>query len=429
MGFADTYLKKQENFIPSIKEKPDKGINLIVVIPCYNEPGLVRSLDSVWNCTRPISAVEVIVVINSSVTDPKEVKDQNLFTLKQLEEWEKTHRSETFRYYAVFRDCLPAKYAGAGLARKTGMDEAVYRYNLRDNPQGVIISFDADATCEPNYLVEIEKTFHRFPKVNGCTIYFEHPVQGDQFSQDVYRGITQYELYLRYYFQGLKHAGFPFVFHTVGSCFSVRATGYVKAGGMNRKKAGEDFYFLQKLFPLGNIREINTTKVFPSPRPSNRVPFGTGPFIHKFLEDPTIEYMTYNFRAFELLRSFIFQTGRFYKTKEKDIVNILVSFPGSLQEFLNNVGFVARMDEINRNTATYQAFEKRFFQWFNAFMALKFMNSVHEKYLHKIPVSMAAGDLLKAINWKGRIPGKADELLGIFRRMERGTREKELRSM
>ena len=49
------------------------------------------------------------------------------------------------------------------------------------------------------------------------------------------------------------------------------------------------------------------------------------------------------------------------------------------------------------------------------------MNSVHEKYFHKIPVSMAAGDLLKAINWKGEISGKADELLGIFRRMERGT--------
>ena len=53
---------------------------------------------------------------------------------------------------------------------------------------------------------------------------------------------------------------------------------------MNRKKAGEDFYFLQKLFDAGHFSECNTTRVIPSPRPSDRVIFGTGPAIREYLE-------------------------------------------------------------------------------------------------------------------------------------------------
>jgi glycosyltransferase involved in cell wall biosynthesis len=420
MGFADTYLEKQKNFTPSIKEEPDNNLKLIVVIPCYNEPHLIPCLDSIWNCIRPESAVEVFIVINSSVSAPEEIRSQNLASLSQFKEWEKDHKSDTFRYYSIFRDNLPDKYAGAGLARKIGMDESIYRFNHLNNPDGVIISFDADASCDLNYLVEIEKTFRQDPKINGCTVYFEHPIQGDQFTPEVYRGILQYELYLRYYVQGLKYAGVPYAFFTVGSCFAVRALGYVKVGGMNRRKAGEDFYFLHKLFPLGNISEVKTTRVIPSPRPSDRVYFGTGPFIRKFQENNKKEYLTYNFKTFILLRNFFSQIDLLFRSEEKDLLKFITSLPCPFQEFLYDIEFINRIDEINRNTATYQAFEKRFFLWFNAFMVLKFMNAIHKSYFNKIPVCEASGDLLKAVTRKGRIPGKAEELLQIFRRMEIG---------
>ncbi len=39
----------------------------------------------------------------------------------------------------------------------------------------------------------------------------------------------------------------------VGSALAVKALQYVKAGGMNRKQAGEDFYFVQKLVPPVDI--------------------------------------------------------------------------------------------------------------------------------------------------------------------------------
>ena len=50
---------------------------------------------------------------------------------------------------------MPAKDAGVGLARKTGMDEALYRFNMLGKPEGIILSYDADSLCW-------EKLFHSY---------------------------------------------------------------------------------------------------------------------------------------------------------------------------------------------------------------------------------------------------------------------------
>jgi len=47
---------------------------------------------------------------------------------------------------------------------------------------------------------------------------------------------------------------------------------YIAVRGMNRREAGEDFYFLNKLAKLGDIGQIHATTVYPSARPSRRVP-------------------------------------------------------------------------------------------------------------------------------------------------------------
>ena len=130
--------------------------------------------------------------------------------------------------------------------------------------------------CETNYFTAIESVLDTFPNTRGINIYFEHPVSGTEYPETVYRGIILYEMHLRYVNLMTRFTGFPHAYHTVGSCFGVRAESYAREGGMNRKKAGEDFYFLHKIIPLGEFREINSTCVIPSPRESDRVPFGTG---------------------------------------------------------------------------------------------------------------------------------------------------------
>src|SRR5690606_25563210 len=83
---------------------------------------------------------------------------------------------------------------------------------------------------------------------NGLSLYYEHPYENVE--NGVHRNyIIDYEIFLRYYALGLQYAAYPYAFQTVGSSMAARASIYASIGGMNRRKAGEDFYFLHKVFP------------------------------------------------------------------------------------------------------------------------------------------------------------------------------------
>src|SRR5207249_6387595 len=105
--------------------------------------------------------------------------------------------------------------------------------------------------------------FRENPRSPGCSIYFEHPLEGPLDAR-VYDAISTYELHLRYYVQALRYAGFPYAYHTFGSCMTVRADAYMEQGGMNKRKAGEDFYFLQKIISLDGFSDLTETTVIPS---------------------------------------------------------------------------------------------------------------------------------------------------------------------
>ncbi len=74
---------------------------------------------------------------------------------------------------------------------------------------------------------------------------------------------------------------------------------------MNRRQAGEDFYFIQKLVPAGGYFNLNLTTVFPSPRISSRVPFGTGVTISRMAEAGDDIFLSYNFKAFMELKTLL----------------------------------------------------------------------------------------------------------------------------
>ncbi len=418
MGFAGPYLQKQISFLPAVEIRPHDDVQLIVVIPCYNDPGIIETLNSLYSCIRPSLAVEVIVVVNTSADADKGILDLNNTVYESLIRWKENNDSEKIRLWPVRKTGLPGKYFGVGLARKTGMDEAVYRFDLLDNKNGVIIALDADTICAKNYLVEIENHFNKYPVTEGCSIYFEHPLKGNDFDSKVYETICLYELSLRYFKQGMKWAGFPFSYHTVGSAFAVRAGAYVKYGGMNRRKGGEDFYFIHKITPHGKYRELNSTSVFPSPRPSDRVPFGTGRAVKKCIEDKK-EIKTYRLEAFIGLKELFYKADKLYKTGPNEISEFLTVLNKPLEEFLLSINFQQKISEISNNVSTCESFMNRFFQKFNAFFIVKYMNFVHMDYFEKIPVSRAANDLLQEM---GIIRGDLTDALSIlevYRKLDR----------
>ncbi len=419
MQIFNNYIEKHVTFHPFIDEKPHNELKNIIVIPCYNEPDILQTLKSVKRCKTPDSPVEVVVVINSAENSVQEIIKQNHSTKQEIEQWAVKENTDFLKFHTIYIDNIPRKIAGAGFARKAGMDEAVRRFAEINNSVGIIASLDADSLVAENYLIEIEKLFVQNPKADACSIYFEHPISGNEFSQLVYDKITEYELYMRYYTLSLKFTGFPYYYHTVGSAFAVKAQTYCKQGGMNKKQAGEDFYFLHKIMPLGNYHYLKSTTVYPSPRPSNRVPFGTGPVIRSAVERPEKEFKAYHFEVFLNLRDFFTLIDQFFKIKDFNYSGF--DFHPSIKNFLEKNNFIKALDEINANTSNRITFRKRFFRWFDAFRIIKYINFAHEHYYKKLPVSIAAAEYLKNTNNVRLYTKNMKQLLLNFRETERST--------
>ena len=397
------YLNKYGFCEPQITVSPHINTQIIVVIPCFNETDLISSLNALKRCTPTICTVEVITVINAGVHQSDKLKQQNLDTFELAKKYAKDNQTKRLNFHSILNNDLPKKHAGVGLARKIGMDEAVHRFDLI-HKDGIIVCFDADSKCDANYLTEIEKHFINHPKTPGCSIHYEHPIEETNpidtgFEQNIYTGIIYYELFLRYYNQGLRFCGLPFAFQAIGSSMAVRSSVYQKQGGMNKRKAGEDFYFIHKIIALGGFTNLTKTKVIPSPRISDRVPFGTGKAIGDWIESKADNYSTYDVRIWNILKSFVdiipllqqqdLNTLPFYQdSKNKQLIN-----------FLDENNFNGGLQNIRKNSTDKDSFLKRFFVWFNAFRVLKIIHYLRDHQYSNLPIGQEAIKLAKTMQF------------------------------
>ncbi len=402
-GFAGPFLK---NPIPS-------DLKISIIIPCYAEENLFRTLESFQTKTDFDFSVEVIVMINASENDSEENKNLNLRNHQNGLEWTKIHSSEKLKFHFILNNELPQKHAGVGLARKIGMDEAVFRFH-QIGFDGVIICADADALYENDFIQKVyDHFFIHHPETTGCSIYFEHPLSGNEFDQSVYEGIIRYELYLRYYKNALVYCGFPFAFHTIGSSMATRSSAYQKCGGMNKRKAGEDFYFLQKLIGLRNFTELNSTKVIPSPRPSHRVPFGTGRSVSEWLNGDQNKWEVYSISIFDALKNFNDQVEKLYSNDFDNLLNL----HSLLLLFLKQNEIDSKISEIRKNSTSPETFIKRFYSWFDAFLVLKASHFLRDNGMGVQDVKIVSEELLSRLEIKSG--GDVKALLEIYRNLDR----------
>jgi len=380
--FADRYIENNIVYPPFIEEEVSPSLSMVLMIPCLNEPEIIRTVESVWACEPVNSYCEVLVVVNDSESSLEPIKAINRETFKQLLNWKKAHDRKNLVLHPFYAPSVQAKFAGAGMARKIGMDEAIRRFNMVNRSDGVIVSLDSDCLVSFNYLKRIEQIFSENKSCFAATINFRHRFEEMEDPRQE-AGIRLYEDYLHYYKLALDFAGFPNSIYTIGSAFAVKAGAYVKQGGMNRRQAGEDFYFLHKLTKLGQLTEITDAFVYPSGRVSDRVPFGTGAAMSKWMNYTDDLALTYNFAAFLDLKQMFDRVELFFKCSSTHYAEILSSLPATIQEYLNDISFEEKLAEINRNSATPESFRKRFFQVFDAFQVLKFLNMVHERHYQR----------------------------------------------
>ena len=371
VSVIDQYFERFNFRTIKVSHQPLDDLKIIVVIPIYNEKELTPTLESLFLNQESYSfSIEVIAMINDSSIEKKEVKELNQKTFIKLKNFAKNNNNKKAFLIPIYLDNLDPKHAGVGWARKLGMDLALERFkSIKSN--GIIVGLDADTVVASNYFLEIDSFFQN-NKIQAVSIHFEHPIKGNNYSGFHYNQIINYELHLRYYKNALSFVGVPYAFHTIGSAFALKASAYARQGGMNRRKAGEDFYFINKLIKGEKFGEIINTYVEPSPRTSNRVPFGTGRAILEAFNNKKDLSLTYNFKSFEVLKEWVDNIKR-----ERFIYD---EFPKLIKDFLSREDWDILHEMFINNSQSNENYLKLFFNKFDAFWVLKFIHFLRDNH-------------------------------------------------
>ncbi|MDD4150207.1 MAG: hypothetical protein PHE33_09270 [Bacteroidales bacterium] len=389
MTFASFYFDRFNSKPKIFNFDPCSNTGIIVVIPCYRDDLVFKTLDALENAELVSSGVEVIVIMNSSENDTDEVVQANKKIFDELLSRADSAYYSNFNLLVHNEVNIPQKSAGVGNARKIGIDEAVRRFEFLNKPDGIILSLDADTIVENDYFIQIENAFIENVKTGAFYFQFQHDFDNSIYDEDVIAACKLYEIYLRYFRLALNYSGYPHSIHTIGSCFGVRAINYIKAGGMPRRQGGEDFYFLHKLSSQAKIGVVRDIIVRPSPRESDRVPFGTGPAVGQILNSK--DYKVYQFRLFIVLKDFFELFENFYSDYNGSVKKI----PLEILNYFGEDKISTIIAECLKNTNNYKAFNKRMFSNFDAFAIVKFLNSFNEDSEYgKVDVKLVALELL-----------------------------------
>lgn len=392
-------------------------IDSVIVIPAiseyFNILTLLESLSKSDN--KYFSSTLVIFVINNTAQSNTEIKGNNLWSIEQIRNIIKKQIDSGFTEKIISSGLnlglvdaaskgneLPEKDAGAGLARKIGMDLALTVFDYSSERKKIIISLDADCTVKKNYLTGIIDNFKN-EDLSAAVIKLEHRIE----EKETAEAIICYEIFLRYYVLGLKLANSPFAFHTVGSTMAFDYEAYIKAGGMNKRKAGEDFYLLEKIAKRTKIERIKSTTVYPSSRISRRVPFGTGPRIERFLSKVRNEYLLYAPETFIILKKWLEEFGKPDVLSSGKYLTIAKNIHPFLQQFLVLNNFENSWDKILKNSKSSVQLEKQKVDWFDGFRTLKLIHYLRDSGFPLIDMFDALDSILRYFDSKPGIRRKA----------------------
>lgn len=377
-----------------------KGIDKVIVIPALSESAsLLKTLASLSkNALDQLNSTLIICVINNrepGISAEEEIEDNHL-TLKYLkllacgmdsapppscpdrESFTKVRSSGMKISYidaSTPGNELPEK-GGVGLARKIGMDNALTALDPGKMDEGLIICLDADTLVDENYIEEIEAYF-KDNEAQAAVLEFSHLLPEDKGRR---AAAISYELYLRYYEAGLRYAGSPYAYQAIGSTMVCRAGAYVAIGGMNRKRAGEDFYFLQKLAKYGTVGRVIGTTVYPSMRISDRVPFGTGRKMGELAESVDKSIPFYNPDIFRVLKELIgfINCGDTPALNGTEALKACRKIDAALADYLDSKKLDKTWDKIKKNSKDYAQFKKNMHVWFDAFQTLKLAHHLRD---------------------------------------------------
>lgn len=392
------YLERYGEPEASLADALEGPFGNVLVLPIYGEEALLRALLTSIPAS-PAGEVLIVAVVNARQNSPEWVHAANASTLG----WLRSHFGNGTTYasgaqlFAHPRGKLllvdraqHGRYLpegqGVGLARKIGSDLALgiaLRGGLRTR---WLHWSDADARLPDDYF---ERSHARpFSRTAALLYPFRH--LGDPARPDG-RAVYEYEASLRYYVLGLRYAGSPYAFHTIGSTLAVDLAAYARVRGVPRRVAGEDFYLLNKLAKVGGVRALSGEPVALSGRISDRVPFGTGRAVGRGVEwiEQGGTRPTYHPVLFAYLRVWLRSLGELAEGQHgPDLRALVVAHArdaaeldaGLLVKALEELGAFAAALHATERRSSPQTLRKHFDDHFDAFFCVKLLHALREQY-------------------------------------------------
>lgn len=248
------------------------------------------------------------------------------------------------------------KRLGVGLARKIGCDAAARLIATGRIEHPVIYSTDADVDLPAAYYEATDDLTRK-----GTWIYpFRHRAVEAAFELP----IRLYDAHMRYYVHQLDAVGSPYAYHSLGSLIAVHVEAYAAVRGFPKRNAGEDFYLLNKLAKVAPIERLTKPIIDIQARPSQRVPFGTGPALEKIRAEESVatEYPSYHPGTFALV-------GQLFDAARQRVVADATS---DLGRVIDSLGY---RDSLERLTTTHDPELRHFHTWFDGFRTMKLVRA------------------------------------------------------
>lgn len=417
------YLNKRASGTWQIENDYKKYFQYIIVVPAIAErdtlPKLIKSLEK--NDKLELHNTLLLIVVNNSVSSSDEVKNDNQKTLAYLKKI-KSKVNISFVDAASSGKEMDNKNGGVGLARKIGMDLALTKFDYLSINKNIMICTDADCIVDSDYISEISQEFNR-NNFEAAVVNFAHDISG---RDEETKAIICYEIFLRYYVLGLSFAKSDYAFHTIGSTMLCTPDAYVKVEGMNKRKAAEDFYFLEKLAKIYPIGEIKSTFVHPSKRSSWRVPFGTGRSVDRYLSNSRDEYLLYDPKSFVILKTWLEVFFDNLVPNPSSLIKISNNISPALSDFLSKQDFGNFINKVLLKNNNPNEIEKQKHFWFDAFRTLKLIHYLRDATYPNINMFDAIDELLKIIKIENSIKRKSEipdlktqkEYLNLLRKIQ-----------
>ena len=408
--------------------------NVMVIPACNETPGFLRAPPPCGGRSL------MILVINESVSasDRVSLSNQALAASVQARfelQWQSAPEFSGFKL-SLFRDPLaprdvllvdrfnegrklPVK-GGVGHARKIGVDLAASLIHRKRINSHWVHCTDADVQLPDTYFT-CSNSLQNSGSGYAVLIYpFHHCDDLERAeSKEVILATQLYELSLRYYVAGLKFAGSPYAFHTIGSTMAVSAIHYAKVRGFPRREAGEDFYLLNKLAKVGSVLQLglgpDCEALEIEARRSDRVPFGTGAAVIKItdLTDPVRDFRFYDPAVFELLQQWLQSLPAIWKSRSKDLATNIEN--QALLAGLKQIKTDQALDHAFRQSKDLDQFTRQMHTWFDAFRTLKLIHILRDLHLPTISYAELVGSQTYS-----RLLTKDPDLLTFHEQLKKG---------